>query len=171
MGVKNLFKLITQYAPNSISSNNIKDYSGKYIVLDASMVIYQYVIAIRGTGSDLQNNDGEMTSHIIGVLSKTFMLLKYDITPIFVFDGKPPDIKHDTIKNRKKNKKKNLEKMETTEDDNERIKYFKRSFTINNKQIQEVKNLAEWLIENADRVTGYVFMCEYVVRFVSYKPT
>lgn len=141
MGVKNLFKLITQYAPDSISSNNIKDYSGKYIVLDASMVIYQYVIAIRGTGSDLQNNDGEMTSHIIGVLSKTFMLLKYDIIPIFVFDGKPPDIKHDTIKTRKKNKKKNLEKMEVTEDDNERIKYFKRSFTINNKQIQEVKHI------------------------------
>ena len=76
MGVKNLFKLITQHAPDSISSKSIKDYNGKYIVLDASMIIYQYVIAIRGSGSDLQNNDGKMTSHILGVLSKTFMLLK-----------------------------------------------------------------------------------------------
>ena len=30
------------------------------------------------------------------------------------------------------------------------------------KQIQAVKNLAEWLVDNADRVTGYVFMCERI---------
>ena len=141
MGVKNLFKLITQHAPDSISSKKIKDYKGKYIVLDASMIIYQYVIAIRGSGSDLQNNDGKMTSHILGVLSKTFMLLKYDIIPIFVFDGKPPDIKYNTIKSRKKAKKKNLEKMELSDNKDDKIKYFKRSFTITYKQTQEVKDI------------------------------
>ena len=141
MGVKNLFKLITQHAPDSISSKSIKDYNGKYIVLDASMIIYQYVIAIRGSGSDLQNNDGKMTSHILGVLSKTFMLLKHDIIPIFVFDGKPPDIKYNTIKSRKETKKKNLEKMELSDNKDEKIKYFKRSFTITYKQTQEVKDI------------------------------
>jgi len=106
MGVKNLFKLITQHAPNSISTKSIKNYSGKYVVLDASMIIYQYVIAIRSSGSDLKNTNGQMTSHILGVLSKTFMLLKNNIIPIFVFDGKPPNIKLKTIKNRKEKKKK-----------------------------------------------------------------
>ena len=101
MGVKNLFKLITEHAPNSISNKILKDYVGKYIVLDASMIIYQYVIAIRGTGCDLENKEGAMTSHILGVISKALMLLKQDITPIFVFDGKPPEIKSDVLKHRK----------------------------------------------------------------------
>ena len=140
MGVKNLFKLITQNAPNSITSKNIKDYSGKCIVLDASMIIYQYVIAIRSSGSDLQDNKGNLTSHILGVLSKAFMLLKYDIIPIFVFDGKPPEIKYNTIKNRKKIRKKNLEKMESASEE-DKVKYFKRSFSITKKQTDEAKEI------------------------------
>ena len=106
MGVKNLYKLISEYAPNSINKKNIKDYNGKYIVLDASMIIYQYVIAIRGSGSDLKNTEGKLTSHILGVLSKTFLLLGNDIIPIFVFDGTPPELKRDTLKSRKELKKK-----------------------------------------------------------------
>lgn len=140
MGVKNLFKLLTQNAPKSITLKSIKDYNGKYIVLDASMIIYQYVIAIRSTGSDLQDNKGNLTSHILGVLSKSFMLLKHDIIPIFVFDGKPPEIKYNTIKNRKKTKKKNLEKMETASDE-DKIKYFKRSFSVTKEQTKEVKEI------------------------------
>ena len=140
MGVKNLFKLITQHAPDSITFKNIKDYNKKYIVLDASMIIYQYVIAIRSTGSDLQDKNGKLTSHILGVLSKTFMLLKYDIFPIFVFDGKPPEIKYNTIKNRKNLKKKNLEKLETASEE-DKIKYFKRSFSITKEQTNEVKEI------------------------------
>ena len=46
MGIKNLFKLIKKHAPNSIKYNNIDNYSNKYIVLDANMIIYQYVIEL-----------------------------------------------------------------------------------------------------------------------------
>ena len=35
--------IITEYAPNSIKENILKDYNGKVIVLDASYIIYQYV--------------------------------------------------------------------------------------------------------------------------------
>lgn len=141
MGVKNLFKIISEYAPNSITKKSIKDFSGKYVVLDASMIIYQYVIAIRSSGSDLQNTEGKLTSHILGVLSKTFLLLGNDIIPIFVFDGTPPELKKETLKSRKEIKKKNLEKLEATEDKEDQIKYFKRSFSITPKQIQEVKDI------------------------------
>ena len=100
MGIKNLYKTISEYAPNSIINKSINDYSGEYIVLDASYVIYQYVIAIRNTGNDLEDNEGNMTSHILGVISKTLMLLKNNIIPIFVFDGKAPEIKAKTLKMR-----------------------------------------------------------------------
>lgn len=164
MGVKNLYKLITEYAPNSITKKGIKDYSGKYVVLDASMIIYQYVIAIRSTGSDLQNTEGKMTSHILGVLSKSFLLLNNGIIPIFVFDGAPPELKMDTLKSRKEIKKKNLEKLENTEDKDDQIKYFKRSFTLTHKQMEEVKDILKLFgIPIIESPTEADPLCAYLV--------
>merc|ERR1712031_67583 len=98
MGIKNLYKLITDYAPDSITNTKISDYKNKVIVIDASLVIYQYVIAIRNTGNDFVNNNGEMTTHILGIVNKSLMLLNLDILPIFVFDGKAPKLKKLTLK-------------------------------------------------------------------------
>ena len=129
MGIKNLFKIIKDNAPKSITYKNINDYSGNYIVLDAHMVIYQYVIAIRGSGSDLENSKGMLTSHILGVISKSLMLLKNNIIPIFVFDGKAPKFKSETLKKRKTVKMKNQEKYETCKKE-DKVKYFKRSYVL-----------------------------------------
>ena len=140
MGIKNLFKLIKTYAPNSIKYKNITDYKGKFIVLDAHMVIYQYVIAIRNTGNDLQNKEGKLTSHILGVISKAQLLLKNNIIPIFVFDGKAPVFKKKTLNKRKVTKEKNKKKLDTCEE-KDKIKYFKRSYTLKKEQINECKQI------------------------------
>ena len=106
MGIKNLFKIISENAFDAITEKKLKDYRGKTIVLDASMIIYQFVIAIRNTGNDLENSEGKMTTHIIGVINKALMLLKNDIIPIFVFDGKPPELKSNLLKERRNKKNK-----------------------------------------------------------------
>ena len=69
MGIKNLFKVISENAPNSIIEKSLKELKGKVVVLDASMIIYQFVIAIRNTGTDLENTEGIMTTHILGVIN------------------------------------------------------------------------------------------------------
>ena len=56
MGIKNLFKIFSEHVPDSISEKSLKDLKGKAVVLDASMIIYQFVIAIRNSGKDLENN-------------------------------------------------------------------------------------------------------------------
>ena len=145
MGIKNLFKLIKKFAPNSIQYNSITDYKYKYIVLDANMIIYQYVIAIRNSGKDLCNDKGQITSHILGVISKSLMLLKNKIIPIYIFDGKAPKLKLSTINKRKKLKDKNVKKLSECSDEKEKIKYFKRSFYLKNEQILEVKNVLQLL--------------------------
>ena len=146
MGIKNLYKLISEYAPESITNKKLSFYKNKILVIDVSLVIYQYVIAIRNTGDDLRNNNGEMTTHILGIINKTIMLLKNKIMPIYVFDGKAPKIKSVTLKNRKVIKDKFIKKLEDcdykTEED--RIKYFKKCYTItkeHKKQIQEILTL------------------------------
>ena len=156
MGIKNLFKIISDNAPSAITEKKLKDYKGKTIVLDASMIIYQFVIAIRNTGNDLENSEGKMTTHIIGVINKALMLLKHDIIPIFVFDGKPPELKSNTLKERKNRKKKCIQNLkdDNYDNDSDRIKDFKKSFTLSKTHIDEVKHILDLFgIPTVDSIT------------------
>ena len=143
MGIKNLFKIISEHSPDSITEKGIKELKGKVVVLDASMIIYQFVIAIRSSGADLENTEGKMTTHILGVINKALLLLKNDIIPIFVFDGRAPDLKSEVLKARKDTKKKCIQKLKDDNYENEidRIKDFKKSYTISREQSEEVKHI------------------------------
>jgi len=69
-------------------------YTGRAIAIDASMCLYQFIIMIRenhsGSYQSLTNSEGQVTSHIIGMLSRTIRLMENGIKPVYVFDGKPP---------------------------------------------------------------------------------
>lgn len=41
----------------------LKTYAGRKIAIDASMCIYQFLIAVRQDGNLLQNEDGETTRY------------------------------------------------------------------------------------------------------------
>lgn len=45
----------------------------------------------------LSNSAGEVTSHIQGFLNRTIRMLECGIKPIYVFDGKPPALKQETL--------------------------------------------------------------------------
>ena len=167
MGIKNLFKIISDNASEAITEKKLKDYKGKIIVLDASMIIYQFVIAIRKTGNDFENNDGKMTTHIIGVINKALMLLKHDIIPIFVFDGKPPDLKSNILKDRKNKKNKCIKNLKEDKyvNDSDRIKDFKNSFTLSKKHIDEVKHILNLFgIPIIESLTEADPLCSYLAK-------
>merc|ERR1712146_723034 len=69
--------------------------------------------------------------------------LKHDIIPIFVFDGKPPELKSNILKERKQRKNKCIQnlKKDNYDNDSDRIKDFKKSFTLSKKHIDEVKHI------------------------------
>jgi len=115
MGIKNLNKFLTRFAPNSSTIKKYNDYSNKTIAIDTSLVIYKYIAAMRNTGKDLTNKDGNVTSHLHGLLFLINTLLSNKITPIFVFDGKPPDIKKATLQKRQDIRKKATNKLENVE--------------------------------------------------------
>jgi flap endonuclease-1 len=146
MGIKNLSSLIQLYAPNSIQKIHFSDLTGKKIAIDASLLIYSYVIAIRNSSEDLTNLDGEMTSHIHAVVSKTLLYLDNGITPIFVFDGKPPNLKNDVLDKRKEERELAKKLMDEIKSDDEysndkKIKYFKKSTVITWKQMEQCKEI------------------------------
>lgn len=142
MGIKNLLKLINMY-PDLIEEKNLSDYKNKKIAIDISILLYQVVISVRSTGSDLTNSKGEITSHILGLFNKTIKLLENRIIPIYVFDGKPPDLKKKVLDLRRNVRKKAEEKMSNAETEEEKIKYFKRSVSISKKQLDECRELLD----------------------------
>jgi flap endonuclease-1 len=141
MGIKNLSSLLNTYAPKCISKKQFSDLTGKKIAIDASLLIYSYVIAIRNTAEDITNIEGEITSHIHAVVSKTLLYLDNSITPIFVFDGKPPQLKNDTLDKRKEEREMARKLMEIEENDDKKTKLFKKSTVITWKQMEQCKEI------------------------------
>ena len=140
MGVKCLLKFINE-TPELIQNVDNSKYKFKRIAIDISIFIYKIIISVRNSGADYTNQKGEITSHILGLFNKTIELLNYGIIPVYVFDGKPPNIKNKTIENRKQIRKKALEKLEQAITIEDKIKYLKRSSSISKEQWEQCKEL------------------------------
>lgn len=93
MGIKDLSKVIGDHSPNGVKLSEIKNYFGRVVALDASMCLYQFLIAVRAEGSQLQTESGETTSHLIGMFYRTIRMIENGIKPVYVFDGKAPELK------------------------------------------------------------------------------
>ncbi|KAF8879095.1 PIN domain-like protein [Gymnopilus junonius] len=101
MGIKGLTALISQHAPNAIKEHDIKTLFGRKVAIDASMSIYQFLIAVRQKdGEMLQNDAGETTSHLMGFFYRTIRIVENGIKPAYVFDGKPPEMKKGVLSKR-----------------------------------------------------------------------
>ena len=94
--------------PRKTSFENL---SGNKIAIDGFNIIYQFLTTIRGpTGEPLMNSKGKITSHLTGLFYRNINLLNNNIEPIYVLDGKPPQLKSTLIKKRKETREKNQEK-------------------------------------------------------------
>lgn len=140
MGIKHLHKFIKR-SETIIELKPNTNYFNKSIAIDISILIYKLVIAIRSNGTDLLNREGQIISHIISLYDKTLNFLEMGITPIFVFDGKPPSFKNTILLNRQNIRKYAQLKMDSTDDKLEKIKYFKRTVHVTKKQMEECKEM------------------------------
>ena len=146
MGIKSLTKLIKQKAPDSIVTSQYHKLSGKRIAIDASLYIYQCLMNVRHDGKYLTNDDDKVTSHISGLFYKNINLLSNNITPIYIFDGKPPDEKYEVIKlrqERAKIAKTELENAISDEKCSESTvdKLEKKTIRLTKTHIDDIKNL------------------------------
>ncbi|OCK84485.1 flap endonuclease 1 [Lepidopterella palustris CBS 459.81] len=93
MGIKSLFQVISENAPDAVKTGEIKNQFGRKVAIDASMSIYSFLIAVRSEGQQLTNETGETTSHLMGMFYRTLRMVDNGIKPLFVFDGAPPKLK------------------------------------------------------------------------------
>jgi len=71
--------------------------------IDANNALYQFLTIIRQPdGTPLMDGRGRITSHLSGILFRMANFLEKGIKPLFVFDGKPDELKMATVDKRRK---------------------------------------------------------------------
>jgi len=104
MGILGLMKLLSEEAPSAIKEVDFAALTGRKVAIDASMAMYQFLVAVRAGGSgqqmNLTNAEGEVTSHIQGMFNRTIKMMETGIKPVYIFDGKPPQLKGDELAKR-----------------------------------------------------------------------
>ena len=64
-------------------------------------MLYQFLATIRAPdGQPFTDRGGRVTAHLIGLLYRTTSWLEQQIRPVWVFDGRPPDLKAGTLRTR-----------------------------------------------------------------------
>ncbi|NXG50005.1 FEN1 endonuclease, partial [Psilopogon haemacephalus] len=144
MGIHGLAKLIAEAAPAAIREQDIKAYFGRKVAIDASMSIYQFLIAVRQGAEALQNEEGETTSHLVGMFYRTVRMVENGIKPVYVFDGKPPSLKAGELAKRTERRaqaQKHLQEAQEGGEEEEVEKYSKRLVKVTQQHTEECKRL------------------------------
>jgi len=112
MGIRQLNKFLQEKCSESITKRSFFQLKNKKLVIDASNMLYRL------------NIDGEL----IPMLYQTIITLKYyNIVPLFVFDGVPPEEKKEKLMERRKMRVEAAEQYATLMDDIET-----KNITMNN---------------------------------------
>ena len=133
MGIKYLNNICKKYCKDSYNNINLNQLKYKTIIIDTNVYMYQFK----------KSNTLEMDFEIM-----CQKLIKYNITPLFIFDGNVPKDKLDFIEKRKDIRKAAHTKLQilnqkTLSNKNKhKIKYYEnQTIKLNNTDFLIVKNL------------------------------
>ncbi len=121
MGIDGLYKFINKNIPDVYTNVGIYDMKGQACIIDGMQHIYSQLIYIRSKDNEIITDKGFNVSHIHGLISSLIYYLKNNIIPIFIFDGKAPDIKKNKIEERKKNLQENIKKLKSLEEEKNKL--------------------------------------------------
>ncbi|KAM0277082.1 hypothetical protein ACHAQH_006090 [Verticillium albo-atrum] len=144
MGIKNLFQILKEEAPDAIKEGEIKNQFGRKVAIDASMSIYSFLIAVRSDGQQLMNESGETTSHLMGMFYRTLRMVDNGIKPLYVFDGAPPKLKSGELAKRfqrKQEAKEGLEEAKETGTAEDIEKFSRRTVRVTREHNAECQKL------------------------------
>ena len=87
---------------------DLNAFRGRSMAVDAFNVLHQFLALIRTReGRPLSDREGRITSHLVGLVFRTTRLMAdYQMRLVFVFDGKPPQLKRAEVERRRVTKQK-----------------------------------------------------------------
>ena len=131
--------------PEAMERISLEALAGRAIALDAYNILYQFITIIRGPdGRPLMDRRGRITSHLSGVFFRTINFMKLGIKPIFVYDGRPPELKMKTVEKREERRAEAAKLYERALAEGrieEAQKYAKQAATLNEFIVESSKRL------------------------------
>ncbi|MBU1198101.1 flap endonuclease-1 [Candidatus Micrarchaeota archaeon] len=122
----------------------LSEIQGK-VAVDAYNTLYQFLSIIRQKdGTPLMDSHGRVTSHLSGLFYRTCNLLEKGIRPVFVFDGKPSDLKRHTLESREERKQtaeKKFEEAKKAGREDEMRLYAQQTVRLRKHMVEESKQL------------------------------
>jgi len=129
-----------------IEFSSLKD---KIVCVDAFNVLYQFLSTIRQyDGTPLMDDQKRITSHLSGIFYRNVSLLSEGVKMIYVFDGKPPELKSKIHKKRGNIKdiaKEKYKEAKQEEDFGAMKRYSSQLVRLSDEMIEESKELLEAL--------------------------
>ena len=131
--------------PREIELKELKD---RTVAIDAFNTLYQFLSIIRQQdGAPLADDRGNVTSHLSGIIYRVTNLIEEGVKPAFVFDGKPPSFKAETIKARAEVREAARQMYEAARaaGSAEAYKYAQASTSINQQIVTDAKELLGYM--------------------------
>ncbi|MGA1848989.1 MAG: flap endonuclease-1 [Thermoplasmatota archaeon] len=121
--------------------------SGKVIGMDAYNILYQFTASIRTPeGFPLTNSKGVVVSHLKGLFSRTASLISEGIRPVYIFDGKPHELKRGTLDLRRERKERAQKEWETALEEGDLEKARTKA--------QQTSRLTDEMVDDSKRLLG-----------------
>jgi flap endonuclease-1 len=154
MGIKGLINIIKKHCPEAYTTGKLSDFSGKVITIDTSIFMYRF---------------SYFSPNFISIFAKMLdIFASHNIVPVFVFDGKPPDEKNDTLKERNERRKDMDDRIVNLKNEKEE----KEKNNATSEEIEEVDKKIAKLEKSNIRITGEKVVClkelfrEYNIQFI-----
>lgn len=126
------------------------DMSGSIVAVDASNWLYKYLYnTVKFNNESIYTTpEGEELPNLIATIVGLNKFFEHDITPIFVFDGKPHDLKAAELESRRETREKAEQKKKEARKEGDEIKasgYEARSIGLSGDITETTKELLERL--------------------------
>jgi flap endonuclease-1 len=132
MGIEERNKLING---STYTRHKLSEFRNKKIVIDSLSIIHKYMRDMISDNINIIDSAGENINEIHIVFSLTLNFLRFGITPIFVFDGKPNIHKKETLIKRKLIFDKKKEELDFCVDKYEKLKLERQCYKPSRKKI------------------------------------
>ncbi|GAA0679350.1 flap endonuclease-1 [Natronoarchaeum mannanilyticum] len=98
----------------AIESVAFDELEGSVVAVDAHNWLYRYLTTtVRFTADEAYTTaDGTEVANLIGIVQGLPKFFENDLSPVFVFDGTPTDLKSDEIESRREDREQREEKLE-----------------------------------------------------------
>ncbi|MBD3361333.1 flap endonuclease-1 [Candidatus Woesearchaeota archaeon] len=128
---------------------SFKELNNKVLAVDSFNMLYQFLTTIRtADGTPLMDSKGNVTSHLIGLFSRTTSFLQKGLNPVFVFDGEKPELKTKELERRRsaKEEARVKYKIAVKKKDIEGMKKYAGRFSYLSKEmVEQAKELVKLL--------------------------